>query len=656
MVEIDLRGPSDADLVAAFRGGDTSAFATLYDRFADRIHTFAFTRLRNDADAADVLQDTFVRAATRIDQLRDPERFRPWLFAIARNSIVDVKRDRARTDPVDDLNEFITVAGAQESALETAEAAKLLWDGARGLQERDQELLELHLREGLEGAELAEAMGVEQGHLYVMTKRLKERLEKSIGSLLVARGGRSDCDDLAQLLVDWDGRYSRPVRATVTRHVESCDVCKRRRRALVAWEALAPSMPMVAAPAATKVAVLAAIGISPALMTRQRVRVKKVAHRQGRRRIKSSTAVVLGSASTILAAMAVIAAPQLFFGGESSTPTEVAGITESAELPEVSLPVPSTTLAGAIPTSSSNAAAVDTTTVPAPESTLVPSAPDPSVLTGGAPATSAPAVVTPTTVPVATAPVTTIPTTPVPSITSPATTSTVPIAPGTTSPTSSIPLVGARIRVAPTPIQFGSTGVSSSVVVDNTGDATMSFSATVVVANSNAAGLLFTLSPSSGQVSPGSSITILVTPQRSAGAEGDHSAQLQITSSGGNTFVPIFISIEHPPVLVSSFVSPATVFDNVGTCAGDLARTSTVVSVTPSDESGLSSVAVVWGASSTVALTRSPTSPGEWTGRVGPWPALPAASAQSVSMTIVLTDTRGNVSRFDFGVQLVACV
>jgi len=469
--------------------------------------------------------------------------------------------------------------------------------------------------------------------VYVMTKGLKERLEKAIRSLLVARWGRNECDDLDSMLVDWDGHYSREIRSIVTRHVESCDVCKHRRSALVAWETLAPSMPITLAPAATKVAVLAAIGISPALATRQRVKVRKPVHQARRRRIKSSTAVVLGSAATILLAMAVIAAPQIFIGGDSSAPTEVAGITESAALPDVLLPVATTTIPGAASTSTSTSNAPTSSASAAPSST-----------TTAAHVVNLPGA-TVSTIPSAGAGPTTVPSTTVPSTTVPSTTA----VPSTTVPSTTAVPIGARIGVATTSIQFGSAGVSSIVVVNNSGDRTMSFNASVLVPNGNTAGLLFTVTPSSGRVRP-------VAPNRSAGVEGDHAAQLQIVSTGGNAFVPMSISIEHPPALVSSFVTPATVFDNVGACAGNLARTTTAVSVAVSDESGVRSVVAAWGTSSTLALTQLTTNPGEWVGRVGPWPPLPANSSQPTSMTIVVTDARGNSSRFDFGVQLVACV
>jgi DNA-directed RNA polymerase specialized sigma24 family protein len=70
---------SDAELVAAAIAGDRGAFAAIYDRYADRLHDFCWSLLRDRDEAADATQDAFLLAAERLGQLRDPERLRPWL-------------------------------------------------------------------------------------------------------------------------------------------------------------------------------------------------------------------------------------------------------------------------------------------------------------------------------------------------------------------------------------------------------------------------------------------------------------------------------------------------------------------------------------------------------------------------------------------------
>ncbi len=250
---------SDAELVQAARAGDSAAFGEIYERYGDRIYSFCAARLRNRDDAADCTQDTFVRAATRLGQLRDPSRLRPWLFAIARNTMVDLARRRSRTTPTDELHDMASDAPGPDAVAGRTAAAELIWSTAAALQDRDQDLLRLQLQEGLAGDDLADVMGVSRSHLDVMQNRLRQRISKAAGSLLVARHGRDDCVELRGLLADWDGRFTLAVRSKVTRHVESCEVCDRRRGVLTAPANHLGAIPLLAAPIALRARTAAAV-------------------------------------------------------------------------------------------------------------------------------------------------------------------------------------------------------------------------------------------------------------------------------------------------------------------------------------------------------------------------------------------------------------
>lgn len=231
----------DAGLVEAARAGDRQAFAAIFDRYAPRVHDFCTRRLNEPHTAADATQDTFIAAAGKLDQLRDPTRLRPWLYAIARNECTRHGRVRAKAVPIEDVamtaarEDAQLVAGdATAEAVAAGEVGDLLWSAAAGLDEKDRDLLELHVRHGLEGAELAEAAGVASGQISMATGRMRDRLERAIGALLVARGGRDDCPALGVVLADWDGTFSVLMRKRVARHIDSCDRCGERQRALVA--------------------------------------------------------------------------------------------------------------------------------------------------------------------------------------------------------------------------------------------------------------------------------------------------------------------------------------------------------------------------------------------------------------------------------------
>ena len=92
---------SDSQLVAAYLGGDHGALGDMYDRYADRLYDTAAAMLRDQHEAADCVQDTFVMAAQRLDQLRDADRLRAWLFAILRDEVYRRSRQRQRMKPTD---------------------------------------------------------------------------------------------------------------------------------------------------------------------------------------------------------------------------------------------------------------------------------------------------------------------------------------------------------------------------------------------------------------------------------------------------------------------------------------------------------------------------------------------------------------------------
>jgi len=255
---------SDAELVAAAAAGDRGAFAAIYDRYADRLHDFCWSLRRDRDEAADATQDAFLVAAERLGQLRDPERLRPWLYAVARSQALRRVRARQRVSPEEEMIDRPDTAAGPERATEQADLRELVWNAAAGLSERDRALLDLHLRQGLEGAELGEAMGIPAGHAYVLLSRLRDQVERSLGALLVARLGRRDCPDLAKLLTGWDGRFSPLIRKRVARHVDDCDVCGERRRVVASPLALLAAVPPLPAPATLRDRVLEGLQLTGA--------------------------------------------------------------------------------------------------------------------------------------------------------------------------------------------------------------------------------------------------------------------------------------------------------------------------------------------------------------------------------------------------------
>jgi RNA polymerase sigma factor (sigma-70 family) len=248
----------DSEVVAAIVAGNPEGLAEAYDRYASPLYTYCRSLLREPADAADAVQDTFVIAASRLAELRDPNRLRPWLYAVARNECH--RRLRARTvqvtTPLDEMPDVTDTSADVSGEAERDELRTLLRSAVRGLNPGEQDLIELQLRQGLDAAEIAAVLGVSRNHAHALLSRARDQLEISLGALLVARSGRDDCAALNTMLMDWDGQLNVLMRKRINRHIENCPVCDERKK-----RELAPALLLGLAP----LAALGAAAVPPGL-------------------------------------------------------------------------------------------------------------------------------------------------------------------------------------------------------------------------------------------------------------------------------------------------------------------------------------------------------------------------------------------------------
>ena len=75
----------DEKLVSQTLEGDRDAFGVLVHKYQDMVYTYAFQKVRNEADSQDIAQEVFLRAYRHLCKLRHPHRFRSWLYTIMSN-------------------------------------------------------------------------------------------------------------------------------------------------------------------------------------------------------------------------------------------------------------------------------------------------------------------------------------------------------------------------------------------------------------------------------------------------------------------------------------------------------------------------------------------------------------------------------------------
>jgi len=391
-----MRTATDTDLVVAARSGDRAAFAALYDRYADRVFSLCVTLTRDRGVAEDALSETFLVAWQRLGQLRDPDRVRPWLFAIARNRVARLGAKASRSEPVDPMGgelEVGTVAAVGDVAADVAAGVDasaevaLVWEAAAGLNDAERAALELSVRQGLEGPELAAALGMTRHHANVTVGRMRQNLERSVGALRLLRFDDGGCLTFTALLDGYEGALTPLWRKRIARHADGCAVCDDRRRAPRAVAAFRSS-PAHAAPASVRDALLGALPVDGAGLPVP----DRSAFRAGRdgfpRTGRGFRPVGLAVVALVVVIAAVAAFPSLVGDGRTDA-EEVAGPTGAAAA--VAAPTADGSGTGASGATATATGAV-TSVVPtgsAPMSTTTADGPGvPGSATGGAPSTT----------------------------------------------------------------------------------------------------------------------------------------------------------------------------------------------------------------------------------------------------------------------------
>jgi RNA polymerase sigma-70 factor (ECF subfamily) len=166
---VDDHSISDGDLIRRVARRDANAFEALYRRFARPVFGLALRRLGDRMSAEDAVQDTFA-AIWRSARTYKPERGAgaPWLYAVARNAIVD--RGRNRSEPTGEGPEL---PSDEPTPAERAEASYTSWRVHRALEtlgQNEREVIELAYYGGLSQSEVADFLNIPLGTVKTRTR------------------------------------------------------------------------------------------------------------------------------------------------------------------------------------------------------------------------------------------------------------------------------------------------------------------------------------------------------------------------------------------------------------------------------------------------------------------------------------------------------
>jgi RNA polymerase sigma-70 factor (ECF subfamily) len=195
----------DHGLVARLQAGDESAFVELVDRYDHQLRRLARTFVRTDAQADDVVQETWLGVINGIDRFEGRSALKTWIFRILVN--------RARTRAVREARQvpFSSLAGADDDGpavdpsrfsdggwsqpprpFEAEPETELLAGELRGrlaevidtLPEQQRTVILLRDVGGLDGPEVAEALGISEGNQRVILHRARSRVRAGLEEYL----------------------------------------------------------------------------------------------------------------------------------------------------------------------------------------------------------------------------------------------------------------------------------------------------------------------------------------------------------------------------------------------------------------------------------------------------------------------------------------
>jgi RNA polymerase sigma-70 factor, ECF subfamily len=172
----------DAELIDLARAGDVAAYEVLVRRYQDVALRTAYL-VAPEADAADAVQDAFLKAYAALPRFRRGAPLRPWLLRIVANEARNRRRSADRraglalrasaTAPRED-------APSPEAAILAAETRQALATALGVLRDEEREVIGARFLLGLSEAETAETLGIPAGTVKSRTSRALAHLRQAL--------------------------------------------------------------------------------------------------------------------------------------------------------------------------------------------------------------------------------------------------------------------------------------------------------------------------------------------------------------------------------------------------------------------------------------------------------------------------------------------
>lgn len=165
---------TDIELIEACLKENPSAQKLLYDKYSSKLYGICLRYSKNEEEAQDILQDSFIKVFTKLHTYQFTGSFEGWLKRIATNTSIEYYRKKINTDEVDEIvfNPYLSVDS--DKSLEVEELLKMIQE----LPEGYRMIFNLYAIDGFTHSEIAQKLGISEGTSKSQLSRARAHLQK----------------------------------------------------------------------------------------------------------------------------------------------------------------------------------------------------------------------------------------------------------------------------------------------------------------------------------------------------------------------------------------------------------------------------------------------------------------------------------------------
>jgi RNA polymerase sigma-70 factor (ECF subfamily) len=168
--------------------GEANAFAYLVNKYKNLVFTVALKIVKNQEDAEEVAQDSFVKAYTKLHTFKGDSKFSTWLYTIVyRNSISKIREKKITTTNIDSYvieNHKTDFDFPQIEAIKKEEQKKYITEAINNLSETDALLITLYYLNECTVEEIEEITELTKTNIKVKLFRARKKLFIELSLLL----------------------------------------------------------------------------------------------------------------------------------------------------------------------------------------------------------------------------------------------------------------------------------------------------------------------------------------------------------------------------------------------------------------------------------------------------------------------------------------